>query len=120
MPQFPQRLRFDLPDTFASDRERLADLFERVLGTVFQPKAHLDDLLFARRKRAQNLSCLVLEIDIDDSFSRRNYRTVFDEVAQMRIFLFTYGRFQGDWFLCDLQDLADLRDWNIHTLGDFF
>ena len=45
MPQLSQRLGLDLPDAFASNCERLAYFFERVLAAVFQPKAHLDDLL---------------------------------------------------------------------------
>src|SRR6185369_5869021 len=53
MSQFPQRLRFDLANAFACDRERLADFFERMLAAVFETKAHLDDFFFARCQRAQ-------------------------------------------------------------------
>src|SRR5215470_9573992 len=120
MPQLPQRLRLDLPDTFASHCERLADFFEGVLAAVFETEPHLDDLLFARRQRAQHLRSLVFQVDVDHRFRRRDYAAVLDEVAQVRILLFADRRFEGDRFLRDLQDLADLGDRNVHALGDFF
>src|SRR4026208_2099973 len=43
MPQLAQRLRFDLADALARDREALADLFECVLGAVADAEPHLDD-----------------------------------------------------------------------------
>src|SRR4029077_3387220 len=89
MTQFPECLGFDLADAFAGDCERLSHFLERVLAAVFETEAHLDDFFFARRQRAQNLSGLVLEVHVDHSFGRRNYGTVFDEIAQVRIFLFT-------------------------------
>ena len=38
----------------------------------------------------------------------------------MRIFLFANRRFKGDRLLRNLQHLANLRDRNVHPLGDFF
>src|ERR1700690_4193327 len=52
MTELSQRFGFDLADAFPGHCERLADFLERVLAAVFQPKTHLDDLLFARRQRA--------------------------------------------------------------------
>src|ERR1035437_7433712 len=49
MPQLAQRFSFDLPDALARHGKVLPYLFERVLAPVFQPKPHLNDLLFARR-----------------------------------------------------------------------
>ncbi len=48
MQQLAQRLGFDLADAFAGDCEALPDLCQRVLRTVFQAEAHLDDFLSAR------------------------------------------------------------------------
>ena len=93
MPQLSQRLGFDLPDAFSGYCERLAYFFERVLAAVFQPKAHLDDLLLARCQRTQHLRGLVFEVDVDHGLGWRDYRAILDEVAQMRIFLFAYRRF---------------------------
>src|ERR1017187_6823024 len=101
MTQLAQRLCLDLPDTFSSDSKRLADLF-------------------ARRERAQDLSRLVLEVDIDHRIRRGDNAAILDEVAQMRIFLFANRRFEGDRLLRDLQHFADFRHGNIHPLGDLF
>src|SRR5436190_23319343 len=65
MPQLAQRLRFDLPDALARDREVLADFLQRVLAAVFQAEAHLDDLLLTRGQRLQYLRRLLAQIEID-------------------------------------------------------
>src|SRR3954470_20894556 len=87
MPQLPQRLRLDLADPFAGDREALTDLFERVLAAVADAKPHLDDLLLARREGFEHRLGLFLEVQIDDRLRRRDHLTILDEVAKMRIFL---------------------------------
>src|SRR5208283_1355648 len=120
MPQLAQRFGFDLADAFARDCERLPDLFQSVLTAVFETEAHLDDFFFARGQRAQDLSCLVFEVHVDHGFGRRNDGAVFDEVAEMRVFLFANRRFEGDRLLRDLQYFADFRHRNVHALGDFF
>src|SRR5271155_3863148 len=120
MAQLAQRFGFDLADAFAGYGERLADLFQRVLAAVFEAEAHLDYFFFARGQRAQDLSGLVLEVHVDDGFGRRDYGAVFDEVAEMRIFLFTNRGFERDRLLRDLQDFPHFRDGNIHSLSDFF
>ena len=53
MPQFPQRLGFDLADAFAGYGERLADFFQSMLAAVFEAEAHLDYFFFARGQRAK-------------------------------------------------------------------
>src|SRR5579862_471501 len=120
MPELPQRFGFNLADAFAGDCEALPDFFKSVLAAVFETEAHLDDFLFARSQRAQDLSRLVLEVHVDHRFRRRNHRAVFDEVSQMRIFFFADRRFERDRFLRDLQDLPHFRDRNVHALGDLF
>src|SRR6185503_9291385 len=120
MPELTQRLGFDLADALAGDREGLADFFKRVLGAVFQAEAHLDDFFFARGERAEDLRGLVFEVDVDHGFGRRDHGAILDEVAKMRIFLFTDGRFKRDGLLRDLEDLADLGDRDVHALGDLF
>src|ERR1039458_1763135 len=120
MPQLAQRLGFDLADAFAGYGERLPDFFQSVLAAVFEAEAHLDDFFFARGQRAQDLSRLVLQVHVDHRLGRRNHAAVFDEVAQMRIFLFADRRFERDRLLRDLQHLAYFRDWNVHALGDLF
>src|SRR5450755_4370174 len=120
MPQLPQGLGLDLADALARNREALPDFFQRVLAAVFQAEAHLDYFFFARSQRAQDLSRLVLEVHVDYRFGGRDHGAVFDEVAEMRIFLFANRRFERDRFLRDLQNLPHLRHGNVHALGDFF
>src|SRR6185312_3294658 len=91
-----------------------------VLGAVFEAEAHLDYFLFARSQRAQHVRCLFLEVHVDHGFCRRDYAAIFDEVAKMRIFLFSNRSFEGDRLLRDLQHFAHLRDRNIHALRDLF
>ena len=84
MPQLAQGFGFDLADALSGYLEALADLFQRVLGAVFQAEAHLDDPLLARRERAQNLRGVLLEVDADDRFGGRNRLPILDEVAKVR------------------------------------
>ena len=53
-------------DALAGDLEGLADLFEGVLGAVFEAEAHLDHTLFAGGQSAENLRGVLLEVDADD------------------------------------------------------
>src|SRR5437667_9285043 len=120
MTQLTQRLSLDLADTLARYREGLTDFLQRMFTAIFQPEAHLDALLLARRERAQHLRSLVFEVDVDHSLSWRDHCTVFNEVAQMRIFLFADGCLQRNRFLSDLQHLAHFGYRNIHALSNFF
>src|SRR5664280_1665544 len=120
MTQLAQRLGLNLADAFARDCERLAHFLERVLGAVLQAEAHFDHLLLAGRERAQHLRRLLLKVDVDHRFRRRNHGAIFDEVAQMRIFFFADGRLQRNRLLSDLEHLAHLGHRNVHALGDLF
>src|SRR3546814_10242203 len=51
---------------------------------------------------------LFLQVEIDHRFGRRHHLAIFDEIAQMRIFLFADRRLERDRLLRDLQDLAHL------------
>src|ERR1017187_2875062 len=120
MTQLAEGLGFDLADALAGDLEALADFFQGVLGTVFEAEAHLDDALLTRGERAQNLRGVLLEVDADDGFTGRDSLPILDKIAEVRIFLFADGRFERDGLLCDLEDLADLGDRDIHAARDFF
>ena len=118
--ELAQGLGFDLADALAGDLEALADFFQGVLGAVFEAEAHLDDALFARGQSAQDLRGVLLEVDADDGLGGRDGLAVFNEVAEVRIFLFADGRFERDGLLRDLENLADLGDGNVHAAGDLF
>src|SRR5262245_18837322 len=120
MPQLAQRLRFDLPDALARDREALADLLERVLAAVADAEPHLDHLLLTRRERLEHRLGLLLEVEVDHRFGRRHHLPILDEVAEMRIFLLADRRFEGDRLLRDLQHFANLGYRNVHALRDLF
>src|SRR5882672_5511106 len=106
MTKLSERLGLDLADALARDREALAHLFERVLAAVADAEPHLDDLFLARRERLQHRFGLFLQVEVDDGLCRRHYLPVFDEVAQMRIFLLADRRFERDGLLRNLEDLA--------------
>src|SRR2546426_5114284 len=63
MPQLPQRLGLNLPDALTSDGKRLAHFLECMLAAVVQPKAHLDNLFFARREGLEHRRRLFLKVD---------------------------------------------------------
>src|SRR5258708_5326988 len=120
MAKFAQRFGFNLPDTLTRYRKRLANFFQRVLGTIFQTETHLDDPLFARREGAQHLRRLVFQVHVDDRFGRRHHGAVLNKVAKMRIFFFANRRLQRNGLLRDLQHFADFGYRDVHALGDFF
>src|SRR5947207_1753144 len=99
VPQLAQRLRLDLADPLAGDVERAAHFLQGVLGAVADAEAHLEDLLFARSKRAENLTGLLLEVGDDDVIDRRDDAAILDEVAEMRVFLFSDGSLERDRLL---------------------
>src|SRR5947209_2777747 len=120
MTQLAQRLCLYLADPLASDLEGLANFFERVLRTVFQSEAHLDHALFPLGQAAQHGRGLLLEIDVDNCFRRRDDGAILDEVTEMRIFFLADRRLERDGLLRDLEDLADLRHRDVHALCDLF
>ncbi len=92
MPQFTQRLGFDLADALARNGKVLAHFLERMLAAILEAEAHLDDLFFARAQGFQHLSGLLAQVEIDDGLRRRNHAAVHDEIAQVRLFFFTDRR----------------------------
>src|SRR5262245_33449887 len=81
VPQLAQRLGLDLSDALARDREILADLLQRVLASVVEPEAHLDDFLFARSERLEYLRRLLLQIQIDHGFRQRTHGRLDEDCA---------------------------------------
>src|SRR3954469_9266239 len=89
MPELAKRLCLDLLDPLTRDGEALAAFFVGVLAAVADAEPHLDDLLLARRQRFEDALGRFLEVEVDHRLGRRPPLPVFDEVAEMRIFLFT-------------------------------
>ena len=61
MPQLPQRLRFNLPDTLAGHVELLAHFFQRVVGVHVDAEAHAQHLGLARGERIEDVLGDVIE-----------------------------------------------------------
>src|SRR5688572_19014732 len=80
--QLAQRLRLDLADALARDREALADLLEREVGALADAEAHPQDLLLARRERREHLARLLLEADRHRGVGRRHALSILDEIAE--------------------------------------
>src|SRR5581483_2450358 len=118
MTELAQRLRLDLADALARDREVLTDLLERMLAAVRQSEAQPQDLLLARRERVQHLVGLLTEAEADDRVDRRHHLLVLDEIAEVAVFLLADRRLQRDRLLGDLQDLAHLVDRDFHLGRD--
>src|SRR4051812_30275336 len=120
MAQLAERLRLDLANALARHVERAAHFLERVLGAVADAEAHLEHLLLARRERAQHLAGLLLQVRDDHVIDRRDDAAILDEIAEMRIFLFSDRSLERDRLLRDLHDLAHLRNRHVHPLRDLF
>src|SRR5262249_14344846 len=118
--ELAKRLRLDLPDTLSGHLEVLSDFLERVVALLADAESHPEDLLFARRQGLEHAPGLLREVHVDDSLGGRDDALVFDEVAEMRIFLFADGGLERDRLLRDLQDLPDLVERELHLLGDLF
>src|SRR5713226_7272082 len=118
--QFAQGLCFDLANALARDRERLANLLQRVLRAVLQTKAHLDHLLFTRAQGVQHARGLFLQVHVDGGLGGRDHGAVFNQVAEVGIPLLADWRLQRDRYLHNLEHLAHLGRGNVHALGNLF
>ena len=94
MPQLPQCLRLNLPDSFPRNTEALPNLFQRVFAPILQPETQPQNLLLPRRQTLQHLSRLLMQVEIDHLFARRGMALIDDEIAQMRFVLFAHRRLQ--------------------------
>src|SRR5580692_111647 len=65
MLEFAQRLRFDLTDAFAGDRELLADFFQRVVSVHADAKAHAQHTLLARGERGEHARRGLAQVRLD-------------------------------------------------------
>src|SRR6185369_2445520 len=121
MPQFAQRLRFDLADALASDVEVLTHFFQRALvPTIVESEPQTNHTLFTRAQRLQNVAGDLTQVRRDHTRRRTLARLVFDQVAQLRITILTDRRLERDRILHQLARLADLLHRSIHLLRDLF
>src|SRR5690606_11265567 len=118
--QLAQRFRFDLADTLARYVELLADFFERVIGIHVDTETHAQYLGFACREASEYLAGGLAQAFAGGGVDWRCNRRVFDEVAEMRVFIVTDRGLHRDRFFSDLQDLANFVFRHLHALAKFF
>src|ERR1700722_1185898 len=120
MAQFAQCLGLNLPDAFARNAQLLSDFLERPLMAVLQAEAQNQYLPLALGKILQDILHLLFEKHYRCGLGRRDRFLIFDEVAQVRVFLFPNRRLERDRFLGDLHDLTHLFGRERHRFGDLF
>src|SRR6266566_5112691 len=86
--QFAQRLGLNLANALTRDREHLADFFEGARIAVLKPKTHADDAFFAGIELLQHGGHRLLQAEADRRIRWRDHGLVFDEIAQVSVFLF--------------------------------
>src|SRR5690606_41396319 len=97
--ELPERLRLDLADTLAGDRELLANLFERVVGVHADAEAHAQNALLARGERGEHARGGLAQVRLDRRVDRQDRHLVLDEVAKVRILLVADRRLKRDRLL---------------------
>ena len=120
MLELAQSLRLDLTDTFARDRELLADFFQRVVGVHADAEAHAQHALLARRERSQHARRGLAQVRLDRRVDGEDRVLVLDEIAEVRIFLVAHRGFERQRLLGYLENLAHLLQRHAELLGQFF
>ena len=120
MLQLPQRLRLDLADAFAGDRELLADFLQRVVGVHAYAEAHAQDAFLARGEGREHPRHGFLQIRLDRGVDRDDGVLVLDEIAEVAVFLVADRGFEADRLLGDLHHLADLLQGHGEAFGELF
>ena len=83
-------------------------------------ETHPQHLGFAGSQTGQHFAGGVAQALAGRRIRRQGQGGIFDEVAQVGIFIITYGRLHGDGLLGDFQYLADLVFRHAHAHGQLF
>src|SRR5215831_6909937 len=117
-PELFQALVLDLPDPFAGDVERPADLVQRPRMLAVEPVAQLEHLPFAARERPEDLpEGLLAERDLGFLVRERQV-LVGDEVPELGLVLVTDRLLERDRSLRAAADVLDLLRAEIQVLAD--
>src|SRR5262245_12314693 len=120
MPQLRKRLRLNLPDALAGDIEMFPHLFERALfAGLIESEAHLDDFLFARRQRRQNILGQLAQIVRDRRFGGIRRPSILDEARDRRFAVIADRRLERYRLLRDLQSLSNFPRRHIDASRQF-
>src|SRR5262249_29118149 len=115
--QFAQRLGLNLANALTRDGEHLADFFEGALIAVLEPITHADYAFFARTELLQHRGHRLLQAEADGCLRWRDQGLVFDEIAQVSVFLLADRSLEGYGCLSDLAGLAYFFDGHVQPLG---
>src|SRR5262245_7269217 len=107
MAQLAQCLRLDLPDALPGDREPRADLLEGEVAALADAEAQAQDLLLARRQRAEDPARLAAEIRREHGVGWRHGGFVLDEVTEVAVLLLADRRLERDRFPRDPEHAPD-------------
>src|SRR5260370_33670742 len=118
--QFAQRLGLNLANALTREREHLADFFEGARIAGLKPKTHADDAFFAGIELLQHGGHRLLQAEADGCIRWRGHGLVFDEIAQVSVFLFADRSLERNRRLRDLASPAHFFDAHVHPLGQLF
>src|SRR5690554_5067150 len=118
--QFAQGLGFDLTDTLPGYVELFADFFQGVVGVHFNTETHAQYFRFASGQAGQHGAGCLAQAFSRGGIHRRQGLDIFDEIAQMAVFIVANRGFHGDRLFGDLQYLADLVFRHFHALAKLF
>src|SRR5690606_41320320 len=104
--ELTQRLCFNLTDTFTGNRKLLTNLFKSMISIHADTKAHTQYAFFTWRKRGENTGGCITKICLNSRINRQQRILIFDEIAQMGIFLVAHRGFERDWLLGDFENLT--------------
>src|SRR6185312_8489336 len=118
MLELAQGLGLDLPDALARHGELLADFLEGMVGVHADAEAHAQHALLARRQRRQHTGRGFAQVRLDRRIDRLHRVYVWNEVAEVGIFLVADRRFEADRLLGDLQHLADFVQGHLQLFAE--
>src|SRR5262245_26314477 len=94
--ELAQRLRLDLADALAGDREPLPHLLERVVRLLPDAEAQPQDLLLTWREGGEDFPRLFFEGERHRGVGRRERLPVLHEIAERALFVVADRRLEGD------------------------
>jgi hypothetical protein len=112
VPQLFERLDLNLTNTLTTQVETFADFLQGMDGFTADAESHTQDLFFAGGERAENTGDIMGQILIQDEVQGRSKGGIFDEVCELTITV-PHRRFQGDGFIHDGENLANLIGWKV-------
>ena len=106
MAQLCKRFALNLANTLTGNAKFAAHFLERMRVAIFQAEAQANNLALTFGQTVKYLGKLLLEHREARSVRRHDSRVVFNEIAQLRVFLFADRRLERNRLLADFLDFA--------------